>query len=585
MALSVEDYAVLSVGVIAAGFLVFFGVCHGIIFSIRRKYSREPSEKPISARTLVHLTRARMFFAVATSIFIQLTFLALVMFDMLPIAAGIILSFLVGASTYIYYVPHVPEGYEPKIPITRKRDILAGKFKYHPWAMGIGLFVILAITLVLNIILEGTCSDNLAIIDTRILRRYKSSSCPSGTPCHVFITLPQDPSTAVIINHHTSPPGSGPNKSGHFDTIVYYDTVSRSNVSDYRFSANGNSFRMPHLEVTRDVHWTHLTGLTPNTTYYFVAGPGYDDSGNEYWTAERKFRTVFNESEDFTFVAGGDMDSTHVTSALSVLAASEEPLFGLVGGDIAYEYGQYTCYRRVDNWIKIWMDKMVTPSGYTVPLITTIGNHEVHANFGAKRSQVPFYIRYFPHMSKDEDPGSSLAQVDSRLTYHLHLLGKQAVIYCMDSDHVEDPFGRQADWLASSMEQYKWVPFQYATYHVPMYPSHRAYSISNSVKVRDAWQYLFDEYNLTVAFENHDHIYKRSKILKYGQENPYGTLYMGDGCWGIGNRGLPSGSLRWYLDASYNLQFFLKTQVTLNTMNFSAIDDQGEVFDTYHLQL
>jgi hypothetical protein len=38
--------------------------------------------------------------------------------------------------------------------------------------------------------------------------------------------------------------------------------------------------------------------------------------------------------------------------------------------------------------------------------------------------------------------------------------------------------------------------------------------------------------NLTVSFENHDHAYKRTRVLRANQAATNGTVYIGDGCWG-----------------------------------------------------
>lgn len=42
---------------------------------------------------------------------------------------------------------------------------------------------------------------------------------------------------------------------------------------------------------------------------------------------------------------------------------------------------------------------------------------------------------------------------------------------------------------------------------------------------------LFEEYELTAAFENHDHTYKRTHRIRDGWWIPRGVLYLGDGAW------------------------------------------------------
>ena len=43
---------------------------------------------------------------------------------------------------------------------------------------------------------------------------------------------------------------------------------------------------------------------------------------------------------------------------------------------------------------------------------------------------------------------------------------------------------------------------------------------------------------MTAASENHEHILKRTKKLKYGSEHQNGTVYLGSGAWGASPRNL-----------------------------------------------
>ena len=133
--------------------------------------------------------------------------------------------------------------------------------------------------------------------------------------------------------------------------IVLLNLTYSSNGGNYNFSATGSVFHMPNLEVERDVHWTHLTGLSPNTTYYFIAGmvylrtclhfvllliviftgPGYDEEGNEVWSEEYKFRTAAQDDSPYTFMVGGDMGNHSSVGTLTSIAAAQEPLFAVVG--------------------------------------------------------------------------------------------------------------------------------------------------------------------------------------------------------------------------------------------------------------
>jgi len=114
-----------------------------------------------------------------------------------------------------------------------------------------------------------------------------------------------------------------------------------------------------------------------------------------------------------------------------------------------------------------------------------------------------------------------------------------------------------------------------------MYPSVREYTVFPSYEIRNNWLSLFDYYNLTVAFENHDHAFKRTKIMKDGLPNEQGTLYTGDGSWGVPPR---PGSVipedkTWYLDKIAGKNYVLHVEVEENIVNITAIDNNGNVFD------
>ena len=49
----------------------------------------------------------------------------------------------------------------------------------------------------------------------------------------------------------------------------------------------------------------------------------------------------------------------------------------VVAGDISYANGLRSCYRRWDEWLAIWHKHMKTVEGHLMPIITSIGNHDV----------------------------------------------------------------------------------------------------------------------------------------------------------------------------------------------------------------
>ena len=374
------------------------------------------------------------------------------------------------------------------------------------------------------------------------------TSLSHAAPRHVCLTWQGDTSTTMTINYQIM---------GDAETsAVYYDTKPRKDrISDYRFHETGTQHKVKGLEDARTIHWVELTQLKPGETYYFVAG----DAKNGF-TAERKFRTIPDNDQKLRFVEGGDMGTSPSMPVLVQQAARQEPSFAVVGGDIAYANDALTNYAKWDDWLDAWDHFMVTPKGFTVPMVLAIGNHEV------KNGAALFYTHFFA-----QQPGRS---------YCSRKFGKNLAIYLLDSGHLTPCDGAQAAWLDAELEADRSFRYHFAFYHVPLYPSVRAYDGLGSAAGRTAWLPIFDKHHLTTAFEHHDHAFKRTKLLRDNQPDPGGTLYLGDGCWGQGARPV-SKARRWYEEKAASLQHFWCVDVSRNQVEYRAVNKEGKVFDVY----
>ncbi|KAF2078379.1 hypothetical protein CYY_000362 [Polysphondylium violaceum] len=525
--------------------------------------------------------------SVACLVIFELLILVLVMFDKLHIAAGVIIMFFVAA---LHWVSMIMPSNSSIIRSTLKMNaikkwahrvswkIYNGKKQSH-YGYWIGLFVILVAVLALNIVLEGTCEDELVLIDTRIMRRFMKASCATtGLPCFVYLTLNEHPHSSIIANFHTAL------ESGvdvPTPTCVY-DNTSRTEVAQYLHSATGNHYKMP-IEVIRYVNWVHIEDLTPDTVYYFRCG-----SDKYGYSEERKFRTASdNPHSNFTFIVGGDVDVGDTANRISSVGAKQEPAFAMVGGDLAYDHAQYSCYRIVDKWLNNWQTRMITPSGLTIPIIASIGNHEVIGDYEASKDRVPFFLRYFPQMNKVDDNPS---HVDDRLSYNPVSIGgaNGTVIFNLDSGHASS-MSVQRDWMQQQLDsKYVNTKLRFSIYHVPMYPTYRLYENTRSANVRDNWLSLFDTYKFNIGFENHDHAYKRTKPMHNNQvvdlenntSNTTSTVYIGDGAWGVSLRPLPDS--RWYQSFSKATNYI--TKISIDNQNsiitYESIDDNDQTFDS-----
>lgn len=398
------------------------------------------------------------------------------------------------------------------------------------------------------------CRSGLGVCLTLTLAVTVLVSCAQAGPFHIYLTYPGDPSTAITINFQTGKQVS--------ETTVYVDTVPRLGRKEtYTRRVEGASTTIPGLPVPRTIHYATLDGLSPDTTYYFIAGN--DAAG---FSKEQSFRTIPAGSSPIRFVAGGDMNATHLTRRLLKVAARQNPQFAVVGGDIAYANGDVTNYRKWDRWFANWYRYMRTSEGHCIPIVAAIGNHETNkseSEIYAERA--PFYYAYFGR------------QAD--LTYYDRTFGSLLALIVLDSGHIAAHDGEQKAWLADSLARHAGVPYRFAVYHVPLYPSHRDFDGELSSKGRTHWGPLFDEHRLTTAFENHDHTLKRTKLIKGNAVSPEGTLYLGDGSWGVKPREVDA-ERRWYEEFAAAKGHVWVVDVSPQGVTYRAVGVRGKALDS-----
>jgi hypothetical protein len=370
----------------------------------------------------------------------------------------------------------------------------------------------------------------------------------------VYLTWQRDPATTMTVNYHTF---------ARADSTVLFDTQPRAGApTAYTQRTEGESRQLEGLRRRRYIHAIELEGLQPNTTYYFVAG---DAAGG--YTREKSFRTLPADATPVRFVTGGDMSILPRAKGLLTQAARWDPMFMLIGGDIAYDSGNLNNAWMWDIWLDRYATRMITGDGRLIPLIAAAGNHETNDDSEEPEKKAPFYFAYLPQGGQ---------------SYFSRRLNAQTMLYVLDSGHVVPHAGAQGDWLSRQLAENEGLPNRLAVYHVPLFPSFRPYDYDKSREGREAWLGLFDAHHLDVCFENHDHAFKRSKLLRGGQPDPEGTLYLGDGNMGVKPRKIVE--VRPYLERAESTSHFWVVDIAGEQMRYRAVDAQGEVFDEYPQQ-
>lgn len=385
-------------------------------------------------------------------------------------------------------------------------------------------------------------------------------------PAGLQLTVRQDPSTTVVIDWHVLAADEAPELA----------VRELADEAAWRTVAPDSSFAFPFSD--RLVRRAELTGLTPNTAYAFRFA-----DGKEY-----RFRTLPADlREPVRLAVGGDVRHERgMMDRTARVAMRYDPHLVVFGGDLAYANGDP---RRVENWydwFEVTRDAFVTPEGFQVAILAGIGNHEVFsdhrldedemhlkAEWGLETGDSPFYTTLFP--------------LTDGQTYFTVDLGESVSFVMLDTDHVAPIEGEQTAWLDRVLAERAHVPHVFPVYHVPGYPSVRSYDGTASRRVREQWVPLFEQHGVRVAFENHDHSYKRTVPLREGREHPNGIVYVGDGAWGVSTREI--GSRRdegeeewsWYLAHAEDTRHAQIVTLHGPMAHILVVSEDGEVIDEW----
>jgi acid phosphatase type 7 len=407
--------------------------------------------------------------------------------------------------------------------------------------------------------LAGGCGPATATLATS--DRPDARIAAPGEAVTLLLTWQRDPATTMVIDWHTT--------RAEADATLSY----RAEGEQTWRRARAGSLPFPHAE--RWIHRVELTGLRSDATYEFRTGteePVY------------RFRTMpRTASRPVRFVAGGDVrhDAAWM-EATARQATAYDPDFVLWGGDLAYADGRPDRVYRWFEFLDAMRNSMITPEGRVIPVLAAIGNHEIAGS----------YHHWIDGYSQDDDTRARIAPFFFALYaspgqpgYGAIDFGDYMSVLLLDTDHANPIEGDQTAWLEETLRERRNVPHLFPLYHVPAYPSVRSFDGETSARVREHWVPLFERYGVRVAFENHDHAYKRTVALRGGEPHPDGIVFLGDGAWGVGVREIgrdwPEGERPPYLARGESVRHFILGEIEGTARRFVMVDEEGVVFDEY----
>ncbi|MFI5334780.1 MAG: fibronectin type III domain-containing protein, partial [Chlamydiales bacterium] len=327
----------------------------------------------------------------------------------------------------------------------------------------------------------------LLLISSGFFFFYRAETQPSA----LYLTWMHDPTSTMTIQWHSS------EKNGE----IFYQKEGENSWS----KASGTAHAITQATLWWEklfVHTIELEQLLPDTMYIFRLAS---------LPKVYRFKTMpENGMKPMHFVVGGDVyeNDTFLLKKMNARVAKMDPDFVVIGGDIAYACnhsvflkGRYFEMRRWQTFFRQWKEQMVTSDGRLIPLVVILGNHDVprHPVHPDRKKMLFYELFAFPEPS---------------IPYRTLDFGRELSLLLLDTGYTYPIAGAQTQWLERALQNRRAQKQKMAVYHVGAYPSSTSPKSKRNREVRRHWSPLFERYGVSVAFEHHDHTFKRTHPIK-----------------------------------------------------------------------
>ena len=330
-------------------------------------------------------------------------------------------------------------------------------------------------------------------------------------------------------------------------------------AEDMSYSSRFEGTSRQLSELGTQLHRVELTGLQPDTTYYYKVTT---DNENLVPNEELFFSTApaTGSSAPFTFLVFGDYGRIGGTSLRDQMLHDSFD-FILTTCDNAYNNGQYSEFD--SNVIEIYGD-VFSRAG----LFPALGDHDYGTDEGA------------PYLDIFELPEVALRDNDQERYYsfdygnvHFVILDSVNPLRENDQEADDDMF----DWLRKDLDDIS-QPWNIVAFQLPVY--------SSLVRISSAKQLvpILEEFNVDLVFNEHSHLYERSFPLLEGEvveEN--GIVYVISGA---GYQAVFECNDDYWIAYSYcgvRSGMYARVTVDGDTLTIEAIDENGDIWDQYSL--
>jgi 3',5'-cyclic AMP phosphodiesterase CpdA len=287
-------------------------------------------------------------------------------------------------------------------------------------------------------------------------------------------------------------------------------------------------------------HHARLVGLRPGREYTYAIG-----QDERVIAPAAAFRTAPMERDRFRFTAFGDQGTDtgggvppvsqppNQASANTELAASFDPAFHLIVGDLAYANGDQSIW---DEWFT-----MIEPMASSRPWMPLIGNHEIESQLDVTGTGDSWgEWGYDPYRTRFALPSNGHPDL-ANCFYGFRYAGVQFLM--IDNNDVNTEIkpnigytqGRQRAWVEAELRRARRDPdidFVVVGMHQCAFSSSTKHG--SDPGVQETWFELFREHQVDLVLSGHDHVYERTHAMAKdeiaGEGPPYrtdeGTIYV-----------------------------------------------------------
>ncbi len=369
-----------------------------------------------------------------------------------------------------------------------------------------------------------------------------------------------DPATTMTIGWCQVTGSANGVKFGTDSSLATYTTNTDITTRTYDNTASAEGAPLVSYFVT-------LTGLTPDTAYYFQT---FDSEGDNtiFW-----FKTAPDTPQPVTFIAGGD-SRTHPEPRQwgNQLVAKLRPLVVAFGGD----YHDDCTNDEMREWLDDWQ-LTISVDNRMYPILPAHGNHE--------DDMTDFVQLIFNMPNPDGYYATSVGGTLMRM-YSLNTELEPGVGYGAFTGQDDTKWNAQADWLAADMAGNPGFTWKIGQFHRPMRP-HQSGKSEGTGRI-DAWAQTMVNNGMDLVIDCDSHLVKYTYPLAPSEEagsyesfvrdDADGTMFIGEGSWGAPHRANDDDK-PWTLSSDTFWQFKLiqvnATNMYIRTVRFGQYDDAG----------